>query len=268
MTKRIDSLIPQEIAGRYSGNRYFSSNQSLIFIGDRLIDEALACAYKLEQRKVPIYGYASQYYDKIASGKIIISGSLSINYIDHAYLSLAMIHIMLGNKGKNASHKRSLVQKSIRDKFGTSLEEMLNPGTIGSSTPQNPNSGMKEIAQFIATNPAAGKKIMKDLRDKYWGGANDSAFKEGFGTNLTYNDFNDLTQDKINNMNFSDKILFSRPDQMPPVNITVSHGNPLAKDKSTYRILQDVSFISMEQHISPSGQPQSETYHFIAKSIS
>lgn len=269
MTRRqntiIDTQIPGLIAGKYEGNKYFASNQTLIFVGPYLIDEALACSYKLEQRKVPIYGYASQYYDAVASGKVIVTGSLTINYVDSGYLYLAMVEATSKNFRTSTYAE---IDKAIRGsndlgkKISSQLGEILRETPYGSD-PNNSRS-MRNVAQLVAQNPLASQETIQTLRKKYWNAAiQNSAFRRNATTADIQRFFSTQNRGNTN----PDTFLFARPDQMPSINLTVSHGNPLQDDKNTYRVIRDLHIVSVEQHISPTGQAQSETYTFFARSF-
>ncbi len=280
-TEQIDALKPDIIGEdyRYTTNKYYASNQTLIYIGTLLVDEAVACNYVFEQRKVPIYPYNSSYYSKMASGKVIVTGNLSINYIDSAYLFYAL-HSYAFNKNRiTGSNDPSAITKAVTDAQNRNnalmdkIKGMLGQTTNGNTLNDRPklnSRDMKEIAQLVALDPVAGQEIMQRLRSRYWGGQGDNTSTRpdaAFGRNFNGNDFK--SQGGINfqagNNEFT---IVGRPDQMPEVNITVAHGNPLdPRNNVTYRVLRDVSFTRVEQSISPTGQNQLETYSFFARSI-
>ena len=260
----IDTQSPSQIANRYYTNKYFASNQALVFIVPYLLDEALAVSYKIEQRKVLIYGYASQYYDAVASGKVIVSGTLTVNYIDSAYLYYAMMESVIKNNGKT-TYQSVIDSISYTQGLGNQIASKLGKITAKGAHHdiKTQSADMRDIAQLITTDPIAGKEIIQNLREKYWSG---NKMKENaFTPNAS------ITVNGTGGSGLSDAFLgdnlFARPDQMPPINITISHGSPLQVSQSTHRVIRELDFISMEQHISPSGQPQAETYSFIAKSI-
>jgi hypothetical protein len=265
----IDTQIPPLIAGRYATNKYFASNQALIFIGPYLLDEALAVSYKLEQRKVPIYGYASQYFDAVAAGKVIVSGTVTINYLDSAYMYLAMAEAIVGSKKGNsysAVTKAIKASNIIERKILKQLGDISADDSVFARNPKQSRQ-MRKIAQSIATNPVAGQQIIKELRKRYW--KNSNTQDRVYSSNITGKDvYNLVSNNELGDPDeLLDATLFARPDQMPPINITVSHGNPFDKHTSTYRVLRECHIISMEQHISPTGQPQAETYSFISRSV-
>ena len=64
-----------------------SGAQIKVVLGENVIlEDCTAIQYTLTQSKKPIFGYASQYYDAVAKGIVIVHGRLWINYIHQGYL--------------------------------------------------------------------------------------------------------------------------------------------------------------------------------------
>ncbi len=262
------------LGGRYSDAKYFASNQTLIFIGPYLLDEALACQYSFQQSKVPIYGYNDQYYRAVGAGKIFVQGSLTINYIDSNYLYWGIAQaLQKGQNSRGLSSYQEVVSsidtfgargKKIRDMLG----KLSDPTPSGVTPKPLPAKDLRQIAQIIATDTVNGPIVMDQLKDLYWQGAGvlpdimvSSLSDNAYTGNLTPADFAGLDPSSWNNL------LKARPDQAPPVNITVSHGNPLDKDFSTFRVLREVEFTGVTQQMSPTGQVQTETYSFFCRNV-
>lgn len=79
---------------------YFTGSQSQILIGDRVITEANEIMGTVNSDRIPIYGYASHLFNSMPMGHIIVTGSLTINYIFDGYL-LSFINADPKNKTKN-----------------------------------------------------------------------------------------------------------------------------------------------------------------------
>ena len=65
---------------------YYSGAQAAMFFEHFLIDEVTSLQWSVQQSKIPIYGYASQTFDEMAKGTIIVQGSFSINFVEAGYL--------------------------------------------------------------------------------------------------------------------------------------------------------------------------------------
>ena len=85
--------MPQEASivnrGIYN-NEYFSGAQVSLYIGDVWVDEVTTLSYGIQQSRRPIYGYASQLYDDVAEGHVIVQGNFSINFKEAGYLWLIL----------------------------------------------------------------------------------------------------------------------------------------------------------------------------------
>jgi len=71
-------------------NDYFTAAQASIYIGDTLIDEVTSFSYQTIQQKVPLYGYASQLFDTVAPGQVIVRGEFTINFKEQSYLWMVL----------------------------------------------------------------------------------------------------------------------------------------------------------------------------------
>ena len=65
---------------------YFNGANILVELGDMVVTEAVAVSYSIEENKLPIYGYSSRHFDAIASGNVLVRGTLIINYVDADYM--------------------------------------------------------------------------------------------------------------------------------------------------------------------------------------
>ncbi len=70
--------------------QYYTGSQASLYIGDVLVDEVINFQYSVHQTKAPIYGYASQLFDAVAPGQVLVQGSFSVNFIEAGYLWLVL----------------------------------------------------------------------------------------------------------------------------------------------------------------------------------
>lgn len=258
---------------RYDHTHYHSSNQALIYIGPYLLDEVVSIQYRFSQSKVPIYSYASQYYDAMASGRCIGNGQMTINYIDQGYLFLAMLN----------AHKLLRPQASVTQDYYKALsiysQQSQQANQIGRLLGEFHHTYFKNLADGRALNtrqlrkisdtlvryPGVKNELVKVLKEKFWGPDGQSQrTKQGLDRNVTNTHLDQFFKDEVN----LDHVVNARPDQMPPINVVVSHGNPLDKRYNTYKILRDVEFLGQEMGMVPTGQAQTESHSFVFKTIS
>jgi len=65
---------------------YFSGANVVLSIEDFPVSQAAGFSMQIQESKVPIYGYSSRHFDAIARGRVLVSGTLIINYVHHDYL--------------------------------------------------------------------------------------------------------------------------------------------------------------------------------------
>lgn len=78
--------LPEFIAPNTGTGTYFTMTQARMYIGDLFIDELNSCQFALQDNKIPIYGYASRFWDAKAQGKSLVQGQFTINFISEGYM--------------------------------------------------------------------------------------------------------------------------------------------------------------------------------------
>jgi hypothetical protein len=66
----------------YGTRRYFSSIDTDVYFGDKLIDEMVAFDFMIEEKKMPIFGYNNFVPKRIVTGQKVIQGSFAINFTE------------------------------------------------------------------------------------------------------------------------------------------------------------------------------------------
>lgn len=69
---------------------FYSGSQITVWFGNILIDDIVSIQWQRMQNKRPIYGYASQKFDAVAKGTVLIQGNFVVNFRQSGYLSLVM----------------------------------------------------------------------------------------------------------------------------------------------------------------------------------
>jgi len=261
--------------GRHHKTTYWSGNQGQVWIGPYLVDEVVGIGYKITQNKIPVYGYASQYFDAVADGKVLVTGWITINYVDSGYLFHAL------NKYVQRTYDTTAVRRNpdasprqarqLLYGSGGYVQKLLNE--LEQSNKQDPWAQpsiplMKKISRAIGEQTIGKEALIGALRERYWGTAEDYELTDVSLTgNLSVDDIKYGRVNKANDRAKKGYLRQARPDQMPAISITVSHGDPLDAVSSTYRILAAVHFMSCEKNVTASDDPQTETYTFIARSV-
>lgn len=93
---------------------YFSSQQAALYIGDVFIDEATSISFSVQQSKTPVYGYASQLFDKVSKGTVLVQGQFSINFKESGYIWLVLQRY---KRFENAVDDTLKKYNNVKDKF-------------------------------------------------------------------------------------------------------------------------------------------------------
>lgn len=69
---------------------YPTPAQTTIFVGDNFLDDAYSVNFEVQHPRVPLYGYNQSFYSQMADGKVLVTGTLIINYRYPGYLAEAI----------------------------------------------------------------------------------------------------------------------------------------------------------------------------------
>ncbi len=219
---------------------YYSGAQISIWFGNIWIDDATSIGWQYNQEKRPIYGYASQYFDSVAKGQIIIQGQLAINFREKGYLSAVM-------RGMSTL-KKNYTDSNTWETVGRVVSQHLRNGTFGPQT-------LDEIGNL------GGSDNFWETAELYekaiWGNLDDTKGADG-RTNYTE------TPDVYQHKNFPDGF-----------NLLVTYGDIGAMDPksvhdmatSTTKTLTGVHLLGSSQVIQGNGEPIQEAYSFMARDM-
>lgn len=227
---------------------FYSGSQITVWFGDILVDDINSIQWTRTQNKKPIYGYASQLFDAVAKGTVLIQGDFTINFRQQGYLSVIMNEIKFLYKRYTGNLQDDEVAnadqgrwKEVRRLIGLHLKN----GTFGPTT--------SEEIRDIGDSPDF-MQLAKVYEGVIWG-------------------------DEVSGMYPAKEDVFpadvSQSDIIPDgFNILITYGNVsnsearTIKDQlqSTTKSLNGVHLIGESQVIQVGGQPVLEQYSFIAKS--
>jgi len=218
---------------------HYSGSQIGVWFGNIYLDDINSIQWTRQQSKRPLYGYASQNFDAVAKGTVLISGSFVVNFRQSGYLTFIMKAI---EKVYGGLQDKS-TWATVRGLIGTHLRN----GTFGPKTVQ-------EI-QDIGNSPDF-LSLAKNYEDIIWGGGTpgDSNSDGTIDRNLP----SDVEQNTALPNGF---------------NILVTYGNTSTNQartlseytQSTTKSLNGVHLIGESQLIQVGGQPIQEQYEFIAR---
>jgi hypothetical protein len=263
---------------------YFAGTDCKIFFGDVWVDDIITIQYNVTQSKVPIYGYASQNFDAIAKGQVIVEGNLAIAFKETGYLNIiqALIDSQRKNKAEAVQRKLKSYSDELQDKQefvpglttinedGTKVEAVYNldgtPNFIRQGQTIEQILSSKKISTSLSQDMGFDREnrdfedFAEILEDSIWGDQN--------GKQLTL--LNKIKRaDEFDYHETNGGIITAKGRSYANVlNIMLTFG-----DINDYRaehtviILNDVHFTSNSLIVAPTGDPIGEMYTFIARDI-
>jgi hypothetical protein len=123
----------------YYGFDYFCGANTLVQINGIYSLEVAGLSMSINEGKMPIYGYSSRHFDAVAWGRVIVQGSLLINYVDQDYF-----------------------WRVIEMGYGTTLPPVPEPA-LGNPAQQD------EVAKQIVSSYAENFQLAEALKREHWG---------------------------------------------------------------------------------------------------
>lgn len=266
---------------------YFAGTDCKIFFGDIWVDDIVTIQYNVTQSKTPIYGYASQNFDAVARGQVLVEGTLAVSFKETGYLNIIQAQLE-AQKRRTETGIQSKIQKLSEDKIQKYIPginsineegEKIDFTYSATGTPEiikqeqtieqilsnkkgKPNSSSSAMDKTFKLNEK-GDRDFEDfaevLEDSIWGDSNGHFLeledKLKRVDEFDYNDVGGINTAK--NTSYADVL-----------NIMLTFG-----DINDYRaehtlvVLNDVHFLSTSMIVSPDGNPIAEVYNFIARDI-
>lgn len=215
-------------------------------IGDLFVDEAISIAYTYRSSDIPIYSYNKTTFSKVAKGRIIVQGSLVVNYVADDYIS----NILQSNLNRNMERAGTvgLADKVIsRSKIEKVVEELKSKNNASLYSSMSATRKNSNIAKVLSLQPGERVQIMESLKQR-----EQAKLRALKGEELSTQGRNTSVNQLLGN---------------GPVNILVTHGNLNDPYNPVYRIIKNVHFIGLEHQTAPVGAVQTETYSFFAQDI-
>lgn len=265
---------------------YFSGSNVLVYFEDVLVDDCVRIAWSVQQNRTPVYGYASQYFNALGAGVILVTGSFFIAFKEAYYIPLILNYIALTSSetvpyatpalspARGMRHATSL-EESSSEWQGEGLEasgartagrvQRMNIERLVHRTARNPEdpqvqAEMQQLAlQLDALSDQEFEDVAEDFEDALWYGANENG--GGRADTLSGNQTAAVESERL--------LAVRRADQFPPFDIIVTFGdmNTPGANHTLHRIM-DVSIINTEfGGVEPTGEPIYVRYDFLARNL-
>ena len=249
------------IQSKIYDKEYFSDTQAALYIGDVFVDEVTSYGYFRQHQKTPIYGYASNKFDGVSDGPIIINGTFSINFKEAHYLYLVLMRYH--NFAREINKRMDGITASQRNdqKLPSPILRVKNPKLPGQFVEKQTKImrlGIERLMQGTAT---------KDQRTEFYQAL--GGFASTYGLDKNFEDIAEVLEDQVWGVDattFDDVV--RQPDDSFFNNFDMyftygDYNNPAANH--TVERITGVHLTGRSKSVNVSGQPIQEEYTFFGR---
>lgn len=261
---------------------YFTGTDCKIFFGDIWVDDIVTIQYNVSQNKAPLYGYASQTYDAIAKGQVLVQGTLTIAFKEVGYLNTIQ-YTLEGQRDRTAT----ALANQMKDYYDGSVKGTVRyvPQLDGNTSVTVSANGTPQIIRQEQTiedilsskHGAVASGVWKDVYGATDGGSKDfEDFVEALEDTI-WGDSNGKPYELRNVLRRVDEfdykpnggiLIGSDNDYSQCLNILLTFGDINDfRAEHTMVALNDVHFTNSSLIVTPDGNPVGETYQFFARDI-
>jgi hypothetical protein len=252
----------QIVLNRVYDKDYFSGSQAALYIGDVYVDEVVSYAFRTGQNKTPIYGYASQLFDAVSKGPVIVHGNFAINFKESAYLYLVLMRYKRFNE---VTGKLNLGLVNPNAKAGP-----IGEGEFVVSAPRNLPSPFQSDEQKVlrqGIERLIQGNVTQTERFEFYQSL--SGFASQVGEDLTFEDLAEAFEDEIwgIDVNNADDIVRRIDDNyFDNFDMYFTYGDYNNPDANhTVERISGIHLTGSEKAVNISGEPIIETYDFFAR---
>lgn len=209
-------------------NEFFSGCDVAVYFGDIYIDEVINLDFTLQEKKMPIFGYASYTFDAIAHGVRLIEGTFSIVFKESGYLKTVY---------------KNIARNGMEMKIMDESKALITPSSLENFISAARNATNEEFDILIQQHEQI-----------FWG--HEEAKEKKYRPHFSFlEDIDDESPNELLDSGFNILITYGPLEQ----NASFKYG--------TVRTINDVFITGVNQVVAPSGQPIYETYSFVARDL-
>lgn len=230
-------------------DKYFTITGARIYVGNLFIDEVSSIQYGLQDNAVPVFGYASRFYDALGQGRSMVQGQISLNFVSEGYLFTVLQEY---KRFLSSTQGKGFPITSLKvDTVAQVLSLMATRDNLLQQARNNPN-----------TNSTPGVTDPEIRAGKL------QAQIAGLMNGMTPDQIDSLSNQKTRQLKgFSDVVAFDNAVYQDVLfDIRIEFGNEITGVKRV-RYLEKCKLISNEQVIAPDGQTILDSYGFIARRL-
>lgn len=256
---------------------YFSSQQAALYIGDVFIDEATSISFSVQQSKTPVYGYASQLFDGVSKGTVLVQGQFSINFKESGYIWLVLQRYKRFENQVDDTLKR---YTNVKDKFSPLDVGKKNVGggkqiLGGKNNPfariSNKNKEYDFISRAGIERLVSGEASKDERFTFYQNLAGYATISNPTAKDKVFEDIVEVFEDQVWQEDVSDLDNFTRRaddnffDNFDMFCVFGDYTKPGANH--TVKRIRNVHILGQAQSIDPESGVLQESYTFFARNI-
>lgn len=153
---------------------YYTGTQASIWVKNIWVEEVFGIHFQATQNIIPIFGYASAFFNAVARGKVLVQGTFEINFIDEGYLYY-ILHKTNADKTKDPESDNKEIKESAAKIEGgepqaeSEVAERLQDLRItaaGKALAGDTATALSEIMEFLAvTNVDGATKLSREMKN-------------------------------------------------------------------------------------------------------
>lgn len=249
---------------------YYDASQMQLYIGDVFVDEITSLGYSCSQSKAPLYGYASQLFDDVAAGQVIVQGEFTINFKEQGYLwailrrwhNIGADSEILGKRKDPI--KASKAKALVSGKMGANKDNTGGRPVVGSNGTKISRAGIERLVQGDATR--------KERYNFYHDLAGYATFDTNSPRDKIFEDIVEAYEDEIwktsDNSDLLNQLRRTDDNIFDGFDMFVTFGNySIKKANHTVQKIVGVHLLSQGKMIQVGGGPIQESYSFLAKTV-
>ena len=240
---------------------YYAGTQAKLYIGGIWVDDIVSVQYQVSTQHSPIYGYASDRFDAIATGTSIVQGTFTIAFREVGYLVSILKQLEYVTDTRNMKRRLASIKAASKRAAQKDTDSILNRQSAASdnqgnaSVPHSPQVSMNlsrsdgdvivgntRIEDLLDPNGANFEQVVDELERRIWGS------KGGGRTGVP----------RVDGVGWYDQPLFD---------IVITYGETKAGRRFTTESINGVKIIGTGKLIEATGNPILEQYTFIARDI-
>lgn len=139
------NLFTSTVKTQYGTKRYFSSIESEIYFGDKLMEDILDFSFSLEEAFMPIYGFNSFVANAQIRGRKVIQGTFAINFTEAGYVNKVLKGIKESSYKTDFDMIAVICNEQSAPQFNKIFDIMLGYGYYNVNGKETYNSTYQEL---------------------------------------------------------------------------------------------------------------------------